>query len=132
MFLKFTVPVPVSVVPVPFVQFPVTVGTVVPIANVIAFVLVAMFNVPKVQLAFIVIVALVLSPVFSIIHVSCASGKLLISGVPPDVVAHAVAFQLPPATRFQYSVLAALKVIFVLFPKSPNLVPVKGIAAPVA
>jgi hypothetical protein len=43
----------------------------------------------------------VAAPALSKTAVSCASGKLVIAGVPPLVVAHAVAFQLCVPVRFQ-------------------------------
>ena len=107
-------------------------GVVTPIANVIAVVLLDMFMLPIFQLALIVIVALVFSPVFSMMQVSCGKGKLFTLGVPPDEVAHATAFQLPPAARLQYLLIPALNVILVLSPRLPNLVPVHGMVAPAA
>jgi hypothetical protein len=62
--------------------------------------------------------------------VSCANGKLFAAGVPPKLVAHAVADQLLLPARFQYTVLAAGNVIPLLPLQSPNLVPDAGAAAP--
>ena len=63
------------------------------------------------------------NPVLPITAVSCANGKLFTSTVPPEDRAQAVEFQLPPAAKFQYTVFAAVNVIFELFEQSPILVP---------
>lgn len=63
-------------------------------------------------------------------HVSWASGKLALAGVPVDVVAHAVAVHNPPAARFQYTVFGLVKVMPELPLQSPKLDPVIGAAAP--
>ena len=62
--------------------------------------------------------------------VSCGNGKLAADGTPPDVSAHAVADQLPPAARLQYLVTPASNVIPLLPPQSPSRVPDHGADAP--
>ena len=63
--------------------------------------------------------------------VSWARGKLLTAGVPEGVVAQAVAVQLCVPAKFQYTVLAAGKVMPELPPQSPALVGELPVAAPV-
>ena len=66
---------------------------------------------PIARLILTVTVAEVFNPVFSIIAVSCGRGKLSSDAVPPDDGAQAVPVQLPPADKFQYTVLGVLNVI---------------------
>ena len=61
-------------------------------------------------------------PALSMIAVSCANGKLLTLGVPPDDVAHAVADQFWSPARFQYTVLGEGNVMPELPPQLPALV----------
>lgn len=63
-------------------------------------------------------------------QVSCASGKLFASTLPPDDVAHPVADQLLLPARFQYLLAPAPKVMPELPLQSPSLVPDAGAAAP--
>jgi len=93
-------------------------------------VLADILTVPILKALLTVIVAPLFSPVASKKQVSCARGKLLSAGVPPLLVAHPVAVQLPPAARFQYLFAAAVNVTPLLPLQSPRRVPVAGAAAP--
>lgn len=75
-------------------------------------------------------VSVVKAPVLSMTAVSCARGKLPASGVPPEFRAQPVALQFCEPVKFQYTVLAAGKVMPELPPQSPNLVPDKVPTAP--
>jgi hypothetical protein len=77
-----------------------------------------------------VTVADVFSPVFSMTAVSCANGKLSVLTPAPELAAQALADQLPPAAKFQYTVLGVLKVIPLQPLKSPTRVPLMGAAVP--
>jgi hypothetical protein len=59
------------------------------------------------------------APALSNTAVSCARGKLLKAGDPPLVGAHPVADQFCEPAKFQYTVLAAGKVMLVLPPQLP-------------
>lgn len=89
-------------------------------------------SVPMFQLTVIEMVLPAVNPVFSIMHVSCANGKLFNAGAPPEDVAHAMAFQLPPAARFQYLVTPAPNVMLLLFRQLPSRVPDQVPDAPAA
>lgn len=79
-----------KVTPVPFIKSPRKLLLDVP-TRVIALVLADALKVP--MLMFGSIVTVPAAPPLSNIAVSCASGKLLMDGVPPDEVAHAVDVQ---------------------------------------
>ena len=59
------------------------------------------------------------APVLSNTAVSCANGKLLTSGVPPDEVAHPTLKKFCDPAKFQYTVFGEGKVMPELPPKSP-------------
>jgi hypothetical protein len=90
-----------------------------PSANVIADVRPDILIVPIFQTSLIVIVPVTL-PAFVNVAVSWANGKLAAAGDPVVVVAHPVADQFCAPARFQYTVLAAGKVIPVFPPQSPH------------
>ena len=75
-------------------------------------------------------VAPVFSPVFSMTAVSWASGKLSVLTAPPELAAQALADQLLPPAKFQYTVLGVLKVMPLQPLKSPTRVPLMGAAVP--
>ena len=77
-----------------------------------------------------IVIAPVTLPVLSNTAVSCANGKLLMSGVPPDELAHPVADQFWAAARFQYTVFAPGKVMPELPPQFPARVGDELAAAP--
>ena len=81
-----------EVTPDPNFQSPNISGALDPIERAIALVLALASNVPMFHAALIVIVPVTL-PVLSNTAVSCANGKLLMSGVPPEDAAHPVALQ---------------------------------------
>ena len=70
------------------------------------------------------------SPVFSIIAVSWAKGKLSVLTPPPEEAAQALADQKPPAAKFQYTVFGVDAVIPRIPRKSPMRVPLIGAAVP--
>ena len=88
-------------------------------------------NVPICQLLLMVMVAPRIRPKSSMTTVSCANGKLAAAATPPDVNAHALSDQFPPATWLQYLVTPAANVIPLLPPQSPSRVPDHGADAPV-
>ncbi len=100
-----------------------------PSAKVIAVVRADALKVPMFHAVSIVIVPVTL-PVSSNTAVSWASGKLLMSGVPPDPGAQAVALHCCAPARFQYAVLGAGNVMPVLPPQSPARVGDAPDAAP--
>ena len=71
-----------------------------------------------------------MSPVAWNTAVSWARGKLFAAGAPPAVAAQPVEDQLPPPTKFQYRVVAAVNVMPLLPLQSPMRVPEAGAAAP--
>jgi hypothetical protein len=84
-------------------------------------------KVPIFQLPIVTVPA---APALSNIAVSCARGKLLTSGLPPDVSAHPVADQFCVPARFQYTVLGAGKLMPLLPPQFPTRVGDDPAAAP--
>jgi hypothetical protein len=82
-----------EVTPVPNFQSPYTNGALVLVVNVMALVRADASNVPMFHAALIVIVPVTLFTASSNTAVSCANGKLLMSGTPPDPGAQAVALQ---------------------------------------
>ncbi len=117
--------------PVPLTQLPWTKGAFVAVANVIVLAVRAdMSIVPMLKEPASETVAAELSPVASKMIVSCASGKLVMEGAPPLVVAHAADLQLPPAAKFQYLFTPAANVIPLLPLQSPKRGPLTGAAAP--
>ena len=82
-----------EVTPVPNFQSPYTNGALVLVVSVIALVLADASNVPMFHAALIVIVPVTLPAASLNTAVSCASGKLLMSGTPPVPGAQAVALQ---------------------------------------
>jgi len=55
---------------------------------------------------------------------------LAADGVPPELVAQAVEFQLPPEVKLQYTVFGDANIMLELPVPSPKLVPVNGAAVP--
>jgi hypothetical protein len=94
--------------------------------------LVDALSVPICQLFWMVMVLPAVRPVFSITAVSCGKGKLLTLTAPPDVSAHAVSDQFPPAARFQNLLTPASKVMPLLPRQSPKRVPDQGADTPAA
>ena len=89
-----------DVTPVPNFQSPYT-KQAAPLLSVIALVRNDASNVPMFQAALMVMVPVTLPAASSNTAVSCASGKLLMSGVPPEDGAQAVADQFCAPARFQ-------------------------------
>ena len=98
------------------------------VVSVIALVLADASNVPMFHAALIVTVPA--DPVLSNTAVSCAKGKLLVAGTPPDDVAQPSALQFCDPARFQYTVFGAGNVIPELPPQSPARVGDEPAAVP--
>lgn len=117
-----------EVTPVPNFQSPQTNGVLVEVVNVIAVVRNDASNVPMFQAASIVTVPAL--PVLSNTAVSCARGKLLTAGAPPEVAAQPVSLQFTAPERFQYTVLAVGNVMPLLPPQLPARVGEEPAAVP--